>query len=101
MLIVAGARQSASESPGVETGVGDEVEEGDLIGWVIPVLKQDKGKVPSTSMLHLELYTEYNGEWVLWPVGAEQPSNLLNPTSLLQRQTISWRLDRAKMERRF
>jgi len=68
--------------------VGDEVEEGDLIGWVIPVLKQDKGKVPSTSMLHLELYTEYNGEWALWPVGAEQPSNLLNPTSILQNALI-------------
>lgn len=63
--------------------VGQEINEGDLIGWVIPVLKVDKGKVPSITMLHLELYTEYNNDWVLWPVGEPQPSNLLNPTELL------------------
>ena len=68
--------------------VGQEIKEGDFIGWVIPVLKVDKGKVPSTSMLHLELYSEYNGEWVLWEVGAPQPSNLLDPTQLLQNALI-------------
>lgn len=68
--------------------VGDVVDEGELIGWVIPVLKQDKGKVPSTSMLHLELYTEYDGNWALWEVGTEQPINLLDPTSLLQNALI-------------
>lgn len=68
--------------------VGDVVKEGELLGWVTPVLKQDKGKVPSTSMLHVELYTEYDGEWALWPVGAPQPNNLLNPTSLLQTALI-------------
>jgi len=68
--------------------VGDEIKEGDLIGWVIPVLKQDKGKVPSTSMLHLELYNEYDGKWAMWEVGDKQPSNLLNPTSLLQNALI-------------
>ncbi len=69
--------------PDLTLNVGDDVEEGQLIGWVVPVLKQDKGKVPSTSMLHVELYTEYNGEWVLWEVDTEQPNNLLNPTQLL------------------
>lgn len=64
--------------------IGDTVEEGDMLGWVIPVLKQDKGKVPSTSMLHLELYTEYNGNWELWEINSPQPNNLLNPTTLLQ-----------------
>src|ERR1035437_6690863 len=64
--------------------VGDEVKEGDLVGWVIPVLKKDKSKVPSTSMLHLELYTEYDGKWAMWEIGDEQPNNLSNPTSLLQ-----------------
>lgn len=63
--------------------VGDRVKEGDVIGWVTPVLKVDKGKVPSTSMLHLELYSEYTGDWALWEVGTEQPSNLLDPTRLL------------------
>lgn len=68
--------------------VGDEIEEGDLIGWVIPVLKQDKGKVPSMTMLHLELYNEYDGQWVLWEVDTEQPKNLLDPTKLLQNALI-------------
>ncbi len=68
--------------------VGDVIEEGDIIGWVIPVLKQDKGKVPSTSMLHLELYNEYDGEWILWGVNTPQPKNLLDPTSLLQNASI-------------
>ncbi len=65
--------------------VGDKINKGDLIGWVIPVLKKDKGKVPSTSMLHVELYSEYNGEWALWPIGENQPENLKNPTELLQK----------------
>lgn len=68
--------------------IGQKINVGDIIGWVTPVLKKDKGKVPSTSMLHLELYTEYSGEWTLWPVGAPQPSNLLDPTSLLQTALI-------------
>lgn len=74
--------------PDITLKVGDKVEEGQLIGWVIPVLKKDKGKVPSTSMLHVELYTEYTGDWALWEVGTEQPKNLLNPTQLLQNATI-------------
>jgi hypothetical protein len=53
------------------------------LGWVTPVLKKDKGKVPSTSMLHVELYTEYDGNWVLWEVDTPQPNNLLNPTEIL------------------
>ncbi len=64
--------------------VGDKIKEGQLLGWVTPVLKEDKGKVPSTSMLHLELYTEYNGEWLIWNLNTPQPSNLLDPTKLLQ-----------------
>lgn len=65
--------------------VGDKITEGSLIGSVVPVLLKDKGKVPSMSMLHLELYSEYNGDWVIWLVDEPQPSNLLNPTYLLQR----------------
>jgi murein DD-endopeptidase MepM/ murein hydrolase activator NlpD len=74
--------------PHEDLKVGDKVTEGQLLGWVTPVLKKDKGKVPSTSMLHLELYTEYNGDWVLWEVGAPQPSNLLDPTEMLQKAEI-------------
>ena len=68
--------------------VGDKVTEGQLLGWVTPVLKVDKGKVPSTSMLHLELYIEYDGDWLLWPILTPQPMMLLNPTDMLQTALI-------------
>lgn len=74
--------------PHEDLKVGDKVTEGQLLGWVTAVLKKDKGKVPSTSMLHLELYTEYNGDWVLWEVGTPQPNNLLDPTEILQKSEI-------------
>lgn len=64
--------------------VGDKVLEGQLLGWVTAVLKKDKGKVPSISMLHLELYTEYDGNWGLWEIDKPQPKNLLNPTEILK-----------------
>ena len=63
--------------------VGSIVSEGNLIGAVIPVLKKDKGKVPSTSMLHLELYSEYDGKWEIWNLNEPQTKNLLNPLKLL------------------
>lgn len=71
--------------PHYDIMIGDIVKEGDLIGWVIPVLKKDKGKVPSTSMLHLELYAEYNGKWCTWELGEDQPKNLLNPLEILKK----------------
>lgn len=64
--------------------LGIEVPEGFLVGLVKPVLKRDKGKVPSTSMLHIELYKEYSGEWEMWELGQPQPENLVDPTSLLK-----------------
>jgi len=64
--------------------VGDIVNEGYLLGKVVPVLLKDKGKVPSTSMLHLELYNKYEGDWALWSLGESQPVNLADPTSLLK-----------------
>ena len=69
--------------PWEKWSVGDKINEGDFVGFVIPVLKVDKGKVPSTRMLHLELYHEYNGEWIAWELDSPQPANLLNPTELL------------------
>jgi murein DD-endopeptidase MepM/ murein hydrolase activator NlpD len=69
--------------PAEGLNVGDAIDEGQLLGYIVPVLKKDKGKVPSINMLHLELYTEYNGEWVLWSVDAPQPENLLDPTKYL------------------
>jgi murein DD-endopeptidase MepM/ murein hydrolase activator NlpD len=69
--------------PKEDLKVGSEVTEGQVLGNITPVLKKDKGKVPSTSMLHLELYTEYEGDWVLWEIGTPQPINLLDPTEIL------------------
>ena len=50
--------------PSQYVNVGDMVEEGDVLGWVVPVLKKNKGR-PMT-MLHLEMYEK----------------NILIPTSL-------------------
>lgn len=63
--------------------VGMKVAEGDFLGCIFPVLRKDKGKVPSINMLHLELYSEYNGQWVMWELGRPKPENILDPTSLL------------------
>ncbi len=70
--------------------VGQQVKEGDLIGHVTPVLKKDKGKVPSINMLHVERYKEYNGGelWALWEVGTPQPDNLVDPTGMLSEAYI-------------
>lgn len=66
--------------------VGMTVKEGDFIGCVFPVLRKDKGKVPSISMLHLELYSEYNGEWIMWELGQPRPENLYNPIWMLMEE---------------
>lgn len=63
--------------------VGTSIREGKLIGRVVQVLKEDKKKVPSTSMLHLELYKEYEGFWHEWKLFTYKPENLLDPTPLL------------------
>lgn len=63
--------------------VGTLIREGETLGRVEQVLKEDKGKVPSTSMLHLELYKEYPGFWHEWELCTYKPENLLDPTPLL------------------
>lgn len=70
--------------------VGNLVTEGQVLGNITPVLKKDKGKVPSTSMLHLELYTNYDGEWLEWPLNGDKPDNLLDPTILLHIAFMGW-----------
>jgi murein DD-endopeptidase MepM/ murein hydrolase activator NlpD len=65
---------------------GDFVPEGTLLGHVIPVLKENKGKVPSTSMLHIELYKNIRDGWAEWNLGSPKPSRLLDPTQLLQKE---------------
>lgn len=73
-------------SPSTFIRVGDTISEGDEIGYVTPVLIKDKGKVkvPSTSMLHLELYSEYHNRWEEWELNEPKPTNLEDPTQLLR-----------------
>ncbi len=61
------------------------IKEGDLIGRVKRVLKEDKGK--PTCMLHLELYSDWYGSNlppVEWKLNEPQPKYLLNPNILLK-----------------
>ena len=61
--------------------VGQKMSEGQIIGKVKRVLKKDKQKTP-TSMLHIELYNNYNGS-VIWEHNKLQPYGLLDPTNKL------------------
>jgi hypothetical protein len=62
--------------------IGEKVVAGEAaLGTVKRVLKRDKGR--PMSMLHLELYSRWNGSWESWELGSEKPKNLLDPTYLL------------------
>lgn len=61
---------------------GDLVKEGDIVGKVKTVLKKNKG-LPMT-MLHIELYSSYSGDAVIWELGESMPNGLLDPTPLLE-----------------
>lgn len=62
----------------------DFVEEGSVIGRVMRVLRNDKGK--PLSMLHLELYeTGYREIGSVWKTDAPRPPMLLDPTPILTR----------------
>lgn len=60
------------------------IKEDELIGTVKRILKKDKEITP-TSMLHLELYSEYTKP--VWWID-EKPENLRNITELLYKQLI-------------
>lgn len=63
--------------------VGQRIREGQYLGSVARVLKNDKG-LPTT-MLHLECYeAEYRGEPVYWGLNQPMPHQLLDPTPLLK-----------------
>jgi murein DD-endopeptidase MepM/ murein hydrolase activator NlpD len=64
--------------------IGETIKKGELIGFVVPVLKKDKGVNPTT-MLHMELYKHGTTESVWWKLGEEKPDNLLNITPILQK----------------
>jgi hypothetical protein len=62
--------------------IGDEVKEGDELGIVKRVLKEDKG-LPMI-MLHIEAYDlDYNGEGEIWYLESVKPKNLLNIEHIL------------------
>lgn len=62
--------------------IGDKVQGGDFIGYVVPVLKHFKGR--PQSMLHIELYDHgYTDTWDAWKVGESQPEHLKDPTKYL------------------
>lgn len=71
--------------------VGQIVKKGDLIGYVLPVLKEGKERpdIPGHSrwMLHVELYNKLcdneRGVWEGWQLGSPKPENLLDPTEFL------------------
>ena len=64
--------------------IGQKIQEGDLLGTIMTVLKKDKG-LPMT-MLHLELYSSgYRGDGEWWK--DEKPPQLLNVESLLKKLT--------------
>lgn len=66
--------------------IGENISTGDYIGIIEPVLKKDKGVVPSTSMLHIELYDEDTTQSVIWELDKEKPSNLRDITPLLNKE---------------
>jgi murein DD-endopeptidase MepM/ murein hydrolase activator NlpD len=62
--------------------IGKNIKIGDILGYVIPVLKKDKGT--PMCMLHFELYKHGTTSTVWWKLEDDKPSNLLNPTTLLK-----------------
>jgi murein DD-endopeptidase MepM/ murein hydrolase activator NlpD len=67
---------------------GETVKKGDCLGYVIPVLKKDKG-LPMT-MLHIELYNpKYEGNGEIWKLNQPQPELLWDITPLLKRELNS------------
>ena len=69
----------------------EKVREGQLLGYVIRVLKTDKG-LPM-DMLHLELYTKGTIEPVWWHFDESKPKNLLDPYPLLEDELLKSHFD--------
>jgi hypothetical protein len=68
------------ELPGLK--VGDSIERGQYIGYVLTVLRKYKGR--PMSMLHLELYDHgYVDTWREWKIGDPKPEHLKDPTDYL------------------
>ncbi len=63
------------------TSVGATVQQGEVLGKVVTVLKKDKGL--SQTMLHLELYQRGARTTVWWLKNQPKPESLLDPTQFL------------------
>ena len=62
--------------------VGDKISKGQLCGLVETVLKKDKGR--PMNMLHLELYTEFIDDPLVWKIDELKDSRLEDPIKLFQ-----------------
>jgi hypothetical protein len=63
--------------------IGQRLLKDEIVGKVLTVLKNNKGK--PMSMLHLELYKWGTVEPVWWKLGESKPDCLLDPTFLLEK----------------
>jgi len=65
--------------------LGEFITAGTLLGYVIPVLKIDKGR--PMNMLHIELYShDYDGDGVIWNLTESCPDQLWDITPVLKRE---------------
>lgn len=67
----------------IQHSVESMINEGDVLGHVLRVLKHDKGK--PTSMLHVELYVPGTRDVVTWGLDEPKSIMLLDPTDLLRK----------------
>lgn len=68
--------------PSEDIYIGKKIETNDIVGYIEPVLKKDKGR--PMAMLHLEMYSKGTTKALeSWELNEEQPKELLDPTSLL------------------
>lgn len=65
--------------------VGQFLQEGQIIGNVIAVLKKYKGKTPTT-MLHMEQYSSNITHSVIWNLNETKPTGLVDVTPILMKE---------------
>ena len=67
--------------------VGKKIKTGQVIGYILTVLKKYKGR--PMSMLHVELYDHgYTDKWGEWKIGSPKPTHLKDPTPYLA--SLGW-----------
>lgn len=62
--------------------IGSQIQEGQIIASIIPVLKKNKGN--GTTMLHLEHYETGTKDHATWLLDTPKSEHLLNPRNLLE-----------------